>query len=95
MLDLRTLKPLDTEAILSSARRTSKALVVHSANQRAGVGAEVAALIAQHGVPNGSMHRSLRLAGLDTPVPLGPCSKTLIVRTRRRSMKRRRRSRPH
>jgi 2-oxoisovalerate dehydrogenase E1 component beta subunit len=71
VVDLRTLKPLDTEAILSSVRRTSKALVVHSANQLAGVGAEVAALIA-----NGAFEwldaPVMRLGGLDTPVPFSP-----------------------
>jgi 2-oxoisovalerate dehydrogenase E1 component beta subunit len=71
VLDLRTLKPLDTDAILSSVRRTSKALVVHSANQLAGVGAEVAALIAQHAF-EWLDAPVMRLAGLDTPVPFSP-----------------------
>ena len=71
VLDLRTLKPLDIDAILSSVRRTSRALIVHSANQLAGVGAEVAALIA------GQAFEWLdapvtRLGGLDTPVPFSP-----------------------
>jgi 2-oxoisovalerate dehydrogenase E1 component beta subunit len=71
VLDLRTLKPLDTDAILASVRRTSKALVVHSANQLAGVGAEVAALIAQHAFE--SLDGPItRLGGLDTPVPFSP-----------------------
>jgi 2-oxoisovalerate dehydrogenase E1 component beta subunit len=71
VLDLRTLKPLDTEAILSCVRHTSKALVVHSANQLAGVGAEVAALIAQHAF-EWLDAPVMRLAGLDTPVPFSP-----------------------
>jgi len=71
VLDLRTLKPLDTEAILSSVRRTSRALVVHSANQLAGVGAEVAALIAQHAFEWLDAPVA-RLGGLDTPVPFSP-----------------------
>jgi len=71
VVDLRTLKPLDTEAILSSVRRTSKALVVHSANQLAGVGAEVAALIAD-GAFEWLDAPVMRLGGLDTPVPFSP-----------------------
>jgi 2-oxoisovalerate dehydrogenase E1 component beta subunit len=71
VLDLRTLKPLDTEAILSTVRRTSKALIVHSANQLAGVGAEVAALIAQHAFESLDAP-VIRLGGLDTPVPFSP-----------------------
>lgn len=71
VLDLRTLKPLDSDAILSSIRRTSKALIVHSANQLAGVGAEVAALIAQHAFAWLDAPVT-RLGGLDTPVPFSP-----------------------
>jgi pyruvate/2-oxoglutarate/acetoin dehydrogenase E1 component len=71
VLDLRTLKPLDTDAILSSVRRTSKALIVHSANQLAGVGAEVAALIAQQAFEWLDAPVT-RLGGLDTPVPFSP-----------------------
>lgn len=71
VLDLRTLKPLDTDAILASVRRTSKALIVHAANQLAGVGAEVAALITEHAFEwlDGPV---TRLGGLDTPVPFSP-----------------------
>jgi acetoin:2,6-dichlorophenolindophenol oxidoreductase subunit beta len=47
VLDLRTLKPLDEEAILASVRRSGRAVVVHEAAGPCGVGAEVAALIAE------------------------------------------------
>lgn len=71
VLDLRTLKPLDTEAILSSARKTGKVLVVHSANQLVGVGAEVAALIADQAFEwlDAPVRR---LGGLDVPIPFSP-----------------------
>jgi 2-oxoisovalerate dehydrogenase E1 component len=46
VIDLRTICPLDTEAVLSSVGRTGRALVVHEDNRSFGVGAEVAALIA-------------------------------------------------
>jgi 2-oxoisovalerate dehydrogenase E1 component beta subunit len=48
VLDLRTLAPLDREAILDAARRTGKVLIVHEANLTGGVGAEVSAIIAEH-----------------------------------------------
>jgi len=48
VLDLRTLRPLDTEAILASVRKTSKVLIVHEDNLTGGLGGEVAALISQH-----------------------------------------------
>ena len=71
VLDLRTLKPLDTEAILASVRRTNKALIVHSANRLLGVGAEVAALISEQAFDalDGPI---VRLGGFDTPVPFSP-----------------------
>ena len=50
MIDLRSLCPLDTEAILASARKTGKVLVAHEATRSCGVGAEVAALIAERGL---------------------------------------------
>ena len=48
VVDLRTLRPLDTETVLESVRRTSKALVVHEDNAAVSVGSEVSALIAEH-----------------------------------------------
>jgi 2-oxoisovalerate dehydrogenase E1 component beta subunit len=47
VVDLRTLRPLDTASILASVRRTGKALVVHEANRFGGFGAEIAATIAE------------------------------------------------
>ena len=47
VVDLRTLRPLDTATIAASVERTGKALVVHEANRFGGFGAEVAAWIAQ------------------------------------------------
>ncbi len=71
VLDLRTLKPLDTEAILDTARKTGKVLIVHSANRLVGVGAEVAALISDQAFEwlDAPIRR---LGGLDTPVPFSP-----------------------
>ncbi|MFC0214246.1 alpha-ketoacid dehydrogenase subunit beta [Paenibacillus chartarius] len=47
VLDLRTLQPLDKPAILEAASRTGKVLIAHEDNKTGGVGAEVAALIAE------------------------------------------------
>lgn len=71
VLDLRTLKPLDEEAILATVRKTGKALIVHSANQLAGLGAELAALIGEQAFEwlDAPIQR---LGGLDTPVPFSP-----------------------
>lgn len=47
VLDLRTLIPLDREAILQATAKTGKVLIVHEDNQTGGFGGEIAALIAQ------------------------------------------------
>jgi pyruvate/2-oxoglutarate/acetoin dehydrogenase E1 component len=49
VLDLRSLVPLDTDAILDSVSRCSKVVIVDEANSTCAAGAEVAALIAEHG----------------------------------------------
>ena len=46
VVDLRTLKPLDTDTILESVKRTGKLLIVHEDNISGGVGSEIAALAA-------------------------------------------------
>ena len=47
VIDLRTLRPLDLETILTSVEKTGKALVVHEANRFGGFGAEIAAEIGE------------------------------------------------
>ena len=47
VIDLRTISPLDTDTVLESARRTGRVLVVHEDNISFGVGAEVAAVVAE------------------------------------------------
>ena len=71
VVDLRSLKPLDFQTVAESVSRTSRAVVVHSANRLAGVGAEVAARIAEEcfewlDAP------VTRLGGLDVPIPFSP-----------------------
>src|SRR5687767_6868611 len=48
VIDLRSIYPLDTEAILESVSKTGKAMVVYEDNKFLGVGAEVAAQISEH-----------------------------------------------
>lgn len=71
VLDLRTLKPLDTEAILDTVCKTSKVLIVHAATRLAGVGAEVSALISDEAFEwlDAPIRR---IGGLDIPVPFSP-----------------------
>ncbi len=71
VLDLRTLAPLDREAILQSVARTSRALVLHEASRTGGLGGEIAATIAEDGFEYLDAPVT-RLASLDTPVPYSP-----------------------
>lgn len=71
ILDLRSLKPLDTDAILETARKTSKVMIVHEANLTCGVGAEIAALISQHAFEFLDAP-IVRLAAPDIPPPYAP-----------------------
>lgn len=71
ILDLRTVKPLDAEAIYETTRKTSKVLIVHEANLTGGVGAEVAALISQNAFE--FLDAPLvRLGAPDIPPPYAP-----------------------
>jgi 2-oxoisovalerate dehydrogenase E1 component beta subunit len=66
VLDLRTLAPLDRDAILDAAKRTGKVLIVHEDNLTGGIGGEVAAIIAEHAFD--FLDAPIRrLAGLDVP----------------------------
>ena len=47
ILDLRTIRPLDTEAIIDTSKKTGKILIVHEDNKALGIGAEVSAIISE------------------------------------------------
>src|SRR5205807_5771120 len=71
VLDLRSLVPLDEDAILDSVRRCSKAVVLDEANATCAAGAQVAALIAERGFEDldGPV---VRVATPDVPIPFSP-----------------------
>jgi pyruvate/2-oxoglutarate/acetoin dehydrogenase E1 component len=71
VVDLRTLCPLDREAILASVRKTGKALVAHEATRSCGVGAEVAALISEEAFQDLDAPVR-RLTAPDVPIPFSP-----------------------
>ncbi len=68
ILDLRTLLPLDYEAIKEAAELTGKVLVLHEDTLTGGIGAEIAAWIGEHCF-NRLDAPVMRCASLDTPVP--------------------------
>ncbi len=68
IIDLRTLMPLDTEAIYDSVRKTGKVIVLHEDVMFGGIGGDIAALIGEHCFE--SLDAPVkRVASLDTPVP--------------------------
>jgi len=71
VLDLRSLVPLDLQAILDSVARCSKVVIVDEANFTCAAGAQVAALIAEHGFEllDGPV---VRVATPDVPIPFSP-----------------------
>ena len=71
VVDLRTLLPLDTEAIISSVKRTNRALVLHEAPRTGGIGGEIAARIAEHAFEHLDAP-VVRVAAIDSPVPYAP-----------------------
>jgi pyruvate/2-oxoglutarate/acetoin dehydrogenase E1 component len=67
VIDLRSLKPLDEETILASVRKTGRAIVVHEAAGPCGVGAEIAAILAEKAF-DALQAPVVRLTGPDAPV---------------------------
>ncbi len=68
VLDLRSLQPLDIEAITSSVKKTGRAVVVHEAPRTCGFGAELSALIQERCFL--SLEAPVaRVTGFDTPFP--------------------------
>jgi pyruvate dehydrogenase E1 component beta subunit len=68
VIDLRSLKPLDEETVLASVKRTGRAVVVHEASLTGGVGAEIAAIVAQKAFAS-LKAPVMRVAGPDAPAP--------------------------
>ena len=68
VVDLRCLKPLDEATVLASVRKTGRLVVVHEAAAPCGVGAEIAAIVAEkaHGALKAPLRR---LTGPDAPAP--------------------------
>jgi pyruvate/2-oxoglutarate/acetoin dehydrogenase E1 component len=78
VLDLRSLVPLDVEAILASVRKCSKVVIVDEANQMCAAGAQVAAVIAEHAWEDldGPV---VRVATPDVPIPFSPTLEQAVL----------------
>lgn len=69
VIDLTTISPIDAETILASVAKTGRLVIVHEAARNCGVGAEIAAIVAEHGLYD-LLAPIQRVTGFDTVVPL-------------------------
>jgi acetoin:2,6-dichlorophenolindophenol oxidoreductase subunit beta len=78
VIDPRTIVPLDEETILESVRKTGRLVVVHEAWRRGGVGAEIAALVAEKAF-DALRAPILRVAAEDVPIPFSPVLEEFVL----------------
>src|SRR5262245_33362525 len=78
VLDPRTIRPLDRDAILASVRRTHRCLVVHEGWPFAGVGAEVAAFVGSEAFDDLDAPPA-RVTNLDVPMPYARNLENLVL----------------
>ena len=71
IIDLRTLMPLDFDAIRDTVMKTNRVLVLHEDNLTGGIGAEISAWISEHCFQYLDAP-VMRCASLDTPIPFAP-----------------------
>lgn len=72
VVDLRSLRPLDTGTIVASVARTRRLVVVYEGVKTMGIGAEIAACVAEHPVVRELAAPIVRLGGADSPIPYNP-----------------------
>ncbi len=82
VIDLRSLRPWDRDLVLESVRRTSRVLVLHEAALTGGLGAEIAATIADDAFMDLDAPVR-RVGGLDTPIPFAPTLEAVWAADRR------------
>ena len=68
VVDLRTIVPLDEEAVVAAARKTGRVVILHEAPRTAGFGGEIAAIVAERALEH-LRAPVLRVTGFDTPFP--------------------------
>ena len=82
ILDLRTLLPLDYEAIQAAVKKTGKVLILHEDTMIGGIGGEISAWISQHCFEYLDAP-VMRCASLDTPVPFAiPLENNFLAKSR-------------
>ena len=79
VIDLRSLRPIDFPTIAASVRKTRRLVVVYEGVKTMGIGAEIAALIAESDVFHALDAPIVRLGGADAPIPYNPALERAAV----------------
>lgn len=90
VIDIRSMAPLDTETIIQSVKKTKRLLITHEAVQFCGLGAEIAAMIADSEAFYYLDAPIRRIGSMSTPIPfnpvlereIGPTKEKIIVAVR-------------
>lgn len=78
VIDLRTVAPLDKQAILTSLEKTGRLVVVEEGHKTGGVGAEIAGIVAEEGIYD-LLGPIKRVAALDVPIPYHPAMESFVL----------------
>lgn len=78
VINLRTVAPLDKQAILTSLEKTGRLVVVEEGHKTGGVGAEIAGIVAEEGIYD-LLGPIKRVAALDVPIPYHPAMESFVL----------------
>jgi len=72
VIDLRTIRPIDRDTVLTSVRKTGRLLCVYEGVKTLGLGAEISAMVAESDAFDYLDAPIVRLGGAETPIPYNP-----------------------
>lgn len=72
VIDLRTIRPIDSETVFESVRKTSRLICVYEGVKTLGIGAEISAMVAESDVFDYLDAPIIRLGGAECPIPYSP-----------------------
>lgn len=79
VIDLRTIRPIDRETVLTSVRKTGRLMCVYEAVQTLGIGAEISAMVAESDAFDFLDAPIVRLGGAESPIPYNPELEKAVV----------------
>jgi acetoin:2,6-dichlorophenolindophenol oxidoreductase subunit beta len=79
VIDLRTIRPIDTATIIESVKKTTRLVCVYEGVKTLGIGAEISALIAESEAFDYLDAPILRLGGAESPIPYNPMLEAAAV----------------